>query len=57
MRWCVLQGDVARVHRAACTAKLTKLAAVQGSILKPSKEDMDYLDHQHAKVIMVQVQV
>ncbi len=52
-----LQGDSATVHRAACIAKLTKLAAVKGPILTPSQEDVDYVNHSHTKIIMLQVQV
>lgn len=52
-----LQGDSATVHRAACIAKLTKLAAVKGPILTPSQEDVDYVNHAHTKIIMLQVQV
>ncbi len=52
-----LQGDSATVHRAACIAKLTKLAAVKGPILAPSQEDVDYVNHAHTKIIMLQVQV
>jgi len=52
-----LQGDSATVHRAACIAKLTRLAAVKGPILAPSQEDVDYTNHAHTKIIMLQVQV
>ncbi len=52
-----LQGDSATVHRAACIAKLTRLAAVKGPILAPSQEDVDYVNHAHTKIIMLQVQV
>ena len=45
------------MHRAACIAKLTKLADVKGSILKPSQEDLDYVSHAHTTIIMLQVQV
>ncbi|KAA6422712.1 MAG: hypothetical protein FRX49_07247 [Trebouxia sp. A1-2] len=50
------EGDSATVHRAACIAKLTKLAAVKGPILTPSQEDVDYVNHAHTKIIMLQVQ-
>ncbi|DBB00160.1 hypothetical protein WJX77_011844 [Trebouxia sp. C0004] len=50
------EGDSATVHRAACIAKLTKLAAVKGPILMPSQEDVDYVNHAHTKIIMLQVQ-
>lgn len=45
------------MHRAACIAKLSKLASVAGSILKPTAEDLQYVSHQHAKLMMLQVQV
>ncbi|KAL3155320.1 hypothetical protein ABBQ38_010884 [Trebouxia sp. C0009 RCD-2024] len=50
------EGDAARVHRAACIAKLSKLASVPGPILKPSEEDLGYVSRQHAKIIMLEVQ-
>ncbi|KAL3138478.1 hypothetical protein ABBQ32_006268 [Trebouxia sp. C0010 RCD-2024] len=50
------EGDAARVHRAACIAKLSKLAGVPGPILKPSEEDLGYVGRQHAKIIMLEVQ-
>lgn len=51
------QGDAATVHRAACIAKLSKLASAKGNILKPSAEDLEYVSRQHAKLMMLQVQV
>ncbi len=45
------------MHRAAYIAKLTKLADAKGPILKPSQEDLDYVNHCHTKIIMLQVQV
>ncbi|KAL0051061.1 hypothetical protein WJX82_001259 [Trebouxia sp. C0006] len=50
------EGDSATVHQAACIAKLTRLAAVKGPILAPSQEDVDYTNHAHTKIIMLQVQ-
>lgn len=45
------------MHRAACIAKLSKLASVEGLILKPTAEDLEYVSRQHAKLMMLQVQV
>ena len=45
------------MHRVACIAKLSKLASVQGSILKPTAEDLEYVSRQHSKIIMLRVQV
>ena len=45
------------MYRAACVAKLTRLADVKGPIMKPDQEDMDYVNHAHAKIMMLTVQV
>ena len=54
-----LQGDVATVYRAACIAKLAKLAALSGPVpaLSPAPEVASYVNSAHAKLVMLQVQV
>ena len=52
-----LQGNLSSMYRAACVAKLARLADSEGPITRPSQEDMNYIRHAHAKIMMIRVQV